>query len=159
MTYYVFNRADGSQGACEYQSEISEEILFRGTREGFEALGFNESQAGGFRLEDGQLVYDQELYERAQHKQKPTLTGKALVSFLRGMFKDCSIVERLVLLKPIETILNVVAEDEQINQSDLDEAISVIENIYRTQNPQLLSPEMIDSIIAKIKEFAEGYRL
>lgn len=65
MTFFVFNTQSGKQRLGDYESEISEEILYRGTREEFKMMGFNESQIGGFKLVNGILSYDEALKQSA----------------------------------------------------------------------------------------------
>ena len=55
MTFYIFNKQDGTQEAGEYITRPSEEILFEGDK----PLDFNESQVGGFKLVEGVLTYDE----------------------------------------------------------------------------------------------------
>ena len=62
MTFYIFNKQDGTQDAGEYITRPSEEILFEGDK----PLDFNESQVGGFKLVGGVLTYDETLKQEKE---------------------------------------------------------------------------------------------
>mgnify|MGYP003594568482 CR=1 FL=1 len=65
MTFYIFNKQDGTQGTGEYTTRLSEEILFEGDK----PLDFNESQVGGFKLVEGVLVFDEALKQEKETKK------------------------------------------------------------------------------------------
>lgn len=62
MPFFIFNQ-NNTQRADFYESELSEEVLWKGANwSEFETeTGFNIDQLGGFKKENGVLVFDQAL--------------------------------------------------------------------------------------------------
>ena len=84
MTYFIYNhRLTNEQQAVEAQSIAEDQaVLWQGTKEEFDKLGFNESQIGGLELKNRKLVFNQELYNNYLDSKKPLAMGTDLVKFI-----------------------------------------------------------------------------
>lgn len=93
--------------AVEAQSIADDqEVLFAGTKEDFEALGFNESQIGGLEKQNGQLVFSEAKFQESENLKKPLAMGKDLKQFLNDAQTDMTDAEVDSLFINIGSIYN-----------------------------------------------------
>jgi len=86
---------------------------------------------------------------------KPKLQGAALVSFLRGLFKDRTLAEREAILAPLQLTLDVVKEDPEISLEDF--------AYIRTKLSAVMAPvmheEQIRGVEASVNEFLTNFEV
>lgn len=96
MKLFIFNDSTGKQRADFYESELSEDVLWEGANwSEFEAeTGLNIDQLGGFKKENGVLVFDQALKD-AFDNPKPCFTLEQKRLQLIETYKTLPITTRL----------------------------------------------------------------
>lgn len=84
MPFFIFNDSTGKQRADFYESEISEDVLWRGESvSAFTAeTGFGIDQLGGFVFVGGTLTFDQTLKDAHDAPQEAVQTLKEKRSIL-----------------------------------------------------------------------------
>jgi hypothetical protein len=90
MKLFIFNDSTGKQRADFYESELSEDVLWKGeSLEAFEETGFSIAQLGGFKLKKGKLTYSQALKDAHDAPQEAVQTPldklRELVALMGGL--------------------------------------------------------------------------
>jgi hypothetical protein len=156
MAYYIFNNKNGYQRAGEYQSDISEEILFKGSKEEFEGLGFTESELGGFELKEGKLVFSIE--KKAQYEawkkeqEKPLASGKGLKQFLNEQKTAMTDEQLITLFDELNSLYNTLDQGRYnpISEAQLNFLVTFIQSKFPSQLSTIL--------VALIGKWKEGVR-
>jgi hypothetical protein len=154
MAYYIFNNKNGTQKAGEYQSDISEEILFKGSKEEFEKLNIKESQLGGFELKNGKLVFNQEKYNTYLQSKLPLAMGKDLIKFLNDFNSGMGIGKVKALLIKL-SITYLLLENSDCNPFTEKSFAFVLSDLDKTLNGDAQLVKQICLGWAKDKRFAE----
>jgi len=130
-------------------------ILFQGSEEELNNLGFSRDQVGGFELVNGELTFSQVLKDQQDQALKPILSGEVLGKKLRSLFKGRTHTERKALLSPILTDINILEKDDEVTQEEYDEVkTALISGISG-----LLTIEGISQIEATLDTFVQDFKL
>ena len=150
MTYYILNRQDGTQICCDYISEITENVLYKGTKQEFENLGFNEGQVGGFELVDGVLTFNKALFDKNEalkvENAKPIASGEELAKFLSKTkvesLTDKKALQMILKLAPFFSFLKMGRCNplsEETLQSGIDKAMLTTIGLTKSEQSILLN--------------------
>ena len=144
MKLFIFNDSTGKQRVDFYESELSEDVLWKGESvEAFEAeTGFTLAQLGGFKLDSRKkLKFDQALKDAFDNPPPPpkTLNEKRLE--LVAIFKTLPLNTRVLFQATAVTV------DTALQLGDVELAIANLEYAQTTTGADtVLLQNMIDLI-------------
>ncbi len=95
------------------------------------------------------------LWEGEQPMPKPKLDGATLVAFLRGLFKNKTIEERIILLSPLINTFNVLEGDGDISQMDFD----YVYDTLKKKMIGIMNTEQIDAVKTAVDAFIVDFEV
>jgi len=133
MKLFIFNDSTGKQRADFYESELSEDVLWKGQNWGAFELetGFNIDQLGGFKKQNGMLVFDQDLKNAFDNLVLPPKTPQEKLAILTEMVAQLDEQKQANLLQGISGVY-LALQAGNVNVAKL-----AVQNIPIGNDPEL----------------------
>jgi hypothetical protein len=133
MPLFIFNDSTGKQRADFYESQLSEDVLWQGSNwSDFELeTGFNIDQLGGFKKENGVLVFDQDLKDAFDNPPLPPKTPQEKLEILTSMVAQLDEQKQANLLQGISGVY-LALQAGNVNVAKL-----AVQNIPIGDDPEL----------------------
>lgn len=129
-------------------------ILYEGSEQEFNSLGFNKDQINGFEHIQGSLIFNPLKFNNYRDSNKPTLSGLELSKKIRSLFKGKTLKQRVQILKPVLTELNILELDDEITLSEYQELkqelLLGVGNNLTTEEKSLIE-QTLDDFITSFK--------
>lgn len=93
-------------------------------------------------------------YERLNNPPKPTLSGGDLSGYLRELFKTKPLSYRVIVLKEIYPVLDILERDPSLTEAEYLEFVDVLTQIASGVMPQ----EDIQATLLAVSEFVSKHK-